>query len=405
MQAAAALARKHNDELLLVTVVEGPDTEGQLSPDPQLESSAGTLRRHFGISVETVTLRGVPELKLLQLAKERDASLIVVGARGRSRHLHRLGSVPEHLCQRSEIPVLVARNADNLVSWGSGLRPLKVLVGSGLGDASRAALECIAGWPDLTLTVAHIAWPFGEHYRLGISGPMPLDHLRPEVHQQLLGELGRWVSETPCPSLAKLDVSPGYGRIDCHLAQVATEKQADLLVVGTHQRNLASRLWQGSVSRSAIHEAECSVLCVPQGKPGRTAAAPRVVVIPTDFSPLADRAIAHGYSLVGRGGVAHLVTVVESLRGADVASLERQLSARIPEDAAARGILTEHRVLEGGEAWLAIWQYSGRANADMVCMATHSRDAVKSLVVGSQAQALLQHSRIPVLLVPPDRES
>jgi nucleotide-binding universal stress UspA family protein len=39
------------------------------------------------------------------------------------------------------------------------------------------------------------------------------------------------------------------------------------------------------------------------------------------------------------------------------------------------------------------------------CMSTHSRDVAASLVLGSQAQAILQHSRIPVVLVPPDRES
>lgn len=405
LQAAGALARKQNEEVLLVKVVEGADTEGALPPDMQLETTAADLRRHFGVSVETLTVRGIPEHKLLALAAERGASLIVVGARGGSRHGHRLGSVPEHLCQRSEIPVLVARATDNLVAWGNGQRPLHVLVGSGLGDASRSALESIAGWPDVTLTVAHIAWPFGEHYRLGISGPMPLDHLRPEVHHQLLGELGRWVGETSLRGSVKLDVSPGYGRIDCHLAQVATEKQADLLVVGTHQRNLASRLWQGSVSRSAIHEADCSVLCVPQRRVPRTAAAPRTIIVPTDFSGLADRAVAYGYSLVQRGGTVHLVHVVESLRGADRAALEQQLAARVPVDAESRGVRSERHVLEGREAWLAIWQHASRATADMICMATHSRDAVKSLVVGSQAQALLQHSRIPVLLVPPDRES
>lgn len=405
LQAAGALARKQGKDLLLVTVVERPHVEGLLAPDMRLEASAAGLRRHFGISVETVTVGGVPEHQLLALASARGASLIVVGARGGSRHAHRLGSVPEHLCQRSEVPVFVARNADNLVSWGSDLRRLQVLVASGLGDASRSALESIADWPDLALTVAHVAWPFGEHYRLGISGPMPLDHLRPEVHHQLLGELERWVAETPCQGPIQLDVSPGYGRIDCHLAQVASEKQADLLVVGTHQRNLASRLWQGSVSRSAIHEADCSVLCVPQRRLPRTASVPRTVIIPTDFSTLADRALAHGYALVQGGGTVHLVHVVESLRGADRAALEQRLAARVPKDAEARGIHSEQHVLEGGEAWLAIWQHASRASADMICMATHSRDAVKSLVLGSQAHALLQHSRIPVLLVPPDRES
>jgi nucleotide-binding universal stress UspA family protein len=236
---------------------------------------------------------------------------------------------------------------------------------------------------------------------------MPLDHLRPEVHQQLLGELGRWASETTCPPGIKLSVTPGWGRIDAHLAQVAHEKEADLLVIGNHQRNLAERIWHGSVSRHAIHEASCSVLCVPQvSVPSRVAAAPSVVVVPTDFSPLSDRAIAIGSSLLARGGVLHLVHVTtEAHDDAARNAVHAQLEARLPLDAQQRGLQIELRLLDGSAPWLAIWQYAGRANADLICMGTHSKDAVKSLLLGSQAQSLLQHSRIPVLLVPPDRES
>jgi nucleotide-binding universal stress UspA family protein len=62
-------------------------------------------------------------------------------------------------------------------------------------------------------------------------------------------------------------------------------------------------------------------------------------------------------------------------------------------------------VLAAATPWLAIWQHAGRCGADLICMSTHSRDAAASLVLGSQAQAILQHARVPVMLVPPDRES
>ena len=153
---------------------------------------------------------GIPEQRLLELAKQRSAGLIVVAARGGARHTRRLGSVPEFLCQRAEVPVLVARNPEALLAFSKGARPLQVLVGSGLGDASRSALEYIAAWPDVNVTVAHVAWPFGEHYRLGVGAPMTLDHLRPEIHRQLLGDLGRWTAETPSIKHAKLAVSPGW---------------------------------------------------------------------------------------------------------------------------------------------------------------------------------------------------
>ena len=406
LKAAAALCRKRDEELLLATVLEHGDADSRMSAAVQLEHDASELGRTFGITIETKVAEGAPEQQLLELAKAREASLIVVGAEGNAKRKRRLGSVPEHLCQMAEVPVLVVRNADQLVPWSQGVRPLRVLMGSGLGDASHSALAYVGSWPELALTVAHVAWPYGEHYRLGVMGPMPLDHLRPEVHRQLLGDLGRWAAEIPCRNSPKLSVTPGWGRIDCHLAQLAREREADLLVVGTHQRNLASRLWHGSVSRNTIHEASCNVLCVPEGRlAARRGSAPQLIVVPTDFSALADRAIAHAYGLLSQGGSIHLLHVVERLHETEKPALKAQLAARIPGDAGSRGIVTETHVLEGGAAWLGIWQHAGRVNADLICMASHSRDVAASLVLGSQAQAILQHSRIPVLLVPPDRES
>ncbi len=406
LKAAAALAKKQGRDLLLVTVLERDEPGARMDAEMRLEQDAGALRREFGLSVDTRVEAGVPEQQLLALAKARSASLLVVGAEGRAQRGRRLGSVPEYLCQTSGIPVLVARDADALVSWSSDSRALRVLVGSGLGDASTSALECVSDWPDLALTVAHIAWPYGEHYRLGISGPMPLDHLRPEVHHQLLGDLGRWAAQVQCRVSPKLRVTPGWGRIDSHLAQLAKEKEADLLVVGSHQRNFAERLWHGSVSRNAIHEASCNVLCVPQrSQATHVRRSPNVVVVPTDFSALADRAIAVGYSLLEAGGTLQLVYVAEKPSTEERAQFLSQLKARIPEDAESHRISSDVQVLEGTTPWLAIWQQASRANADMICLATHSREGVAEVVLGSQAHSLLQHSRIPVVLVPPDRES
>jgi nucleotide-binding universal stress UspA family protein len=406
LKAAAALAKKQGRELLLTTVLAHEDAKARRSAEMRIEQDAGELRRDFHIPVETCVLEGIPEERLLELAKTRSATLIVVGAEGSSKRSRRLGSVPEHLCQTAQIPVLVARNADGMSDWSRGARALRVLLGSGLGDASTSALAWVSAWPELALTVAHVAWPYGEHYRLGVSGPMPLDHLRPEVHHQLLADLGRWAAQIPCGVSPRLKVIPGWGRIDSHLAQLARETEADVLVVGSHQRNVAARLWHGSVSRNAIHEASCNVLCVPQEHgPARIAGQARVVVAPTDFSALADRALGFAYALLDRGATLHLVHVATSVSDPERANLTAQLSARVPLDALSRGITSELHVLKGNAAWLAIWQHASRVNADLICMATHSRDVAGSMLLGSQAQELLKHARTPVVLVPPDREN
>lgn len=404
IKAAGALAKKQGRELVLATVLERDEPGARMTAEVQLEHDAGELRHELGISVETVVRVGVPEQQLLLLAQNREARLLVVGAEGKSQRGRRLGSVAEHLCQVATVPVLIARKAESLLAWCQGSRPLNALLGSGLGDASTSALEEIASWPELSLTVAHVAWPYGEHYRLGVGSPMPLDHLRPEVHHQLVSDLGRWAASVSCSP--KLKVVPGFGRIDSHLAQLAKEQAADVLVVGSHQRNLAARLWHGSVSRNSIHEADCNVLCVPQraGKP-RIGLTTRVIVVPTDFSVLADRAISVAYALLDRGSTLHLVYVTDQAEHAPQRDRLEQLRARVPAEAEARGIATELHVLPGTSPWLAIWQHASRSSADLICMATHSREPAGNLLLGSQAQALLQHSRVPVLLVPPDRES
>ncbi len=406
MKAAAAVARRQDRELLLVTVLAQEDASSLTSAQVRLEQDAGELRRDFGVSVETMVARGAPDQQLLELARQRQVALVVVGAEGSSRRRRRLGSVAERLCQMADVPILVVRNAEGLTSWGQGRHALRTLVGSGLGDASKSALAYVGDWPDLALTVAHVAWPYGEHYRLGVAGPMPLDHLRPEVHHQVLGDLGRWVAEVPCRSRPELSVTPGWGRVDAHLAQLADENEAELMVVGSHQRDLGERVWHGSVSRNVVHEAPCNVLCVPQRHGAvRAAAAPRVIVVPTDFSVLADRAIPFGYSQLSHGGTLHLVHAAGDTPKEEHEALRVKLQSRIPAGAASRGIRTELHVIEAGAPWLAIWQQAGRVGADLICMSTHSRNATASLVLGSQAQAILQHSRIPVLLVPPDREN
>ena len=170
------------------------------------------------------------------------------------------------------------------------------------------------------------------------------------------------------------------------------------MVVGTHQRRLGERVWHGSISRNIVHEATSNVLCVPQRDvAGHVAPSPRVVVVPTDFSALADRAIPFGYAQLGSGGTLHLVHTAPSASQDQHDALKAQLQTRIPKEATEteRGITTELHVLIAETPWQAIWQHAGRVSADLILMSNHSRSAAASVVLGSQAQAILQHSRIP----------
>ncbi len=284
------------------------------------------------------------------------------------------------------------------------------MVGVEIGSTSKAALRWATDLRAIgrcNLHVTQIAWPFGEHFRLGIPSPMPLDCLRPELLELLMRDLRAWAGDIHGDGETTFTVNPGWGRVDTHLALLAAEVKADLLVVGTHQRAGSARFWQGSVSRGVLHHAPCNVACVPRGESvgdEEVIATFRRVLIPTDFSPLANRAIAVGYGIVATGGVVHLLHVVTRKPGEDDLDVTERLRALIPKGVAAKGVVTEVEVVEKENASIGIWHAAGRLGVDAICMATHGRSGVSRVVLGSQAQEVVQHARQPVVLVPPEGE-
>ena len=119
LQLACALACDYGARLVIMHVVAPPVIiygEGIVPPDPH-ESSARAQEQieHLEIPAASRAERrmeeGDPALKILQVAGEINADLIVMGTRGRSG-LGRLlmGSVAEEVMRRAVCPVLTATN-------------------------------------------------------------------------------------------------------------------------------------------------------------------------------------------------------------------------------------------------------------------------------------------------------
>jgi len=418
--AAAAIAKRLGVTLKLVHVSDEPGAELTVESDQnaiyaplrkRVREHAAETGARFGIDVEPIVVAGVAHEKLIELAQAASASLLVVSSLGdKKQHRWLLGSVAERVAQASPVPVLVVRDGASVEAWARGDRPLRVMVGVELASSSRAALRWAANLRAIgpcDLLVTQVAWPCGEHIRLGVPAPIPLDHLRPEIEEPLARDLRAWVGDLPGAGETTFSVRPGWGRVDSHLTQLAAEVRADLLVVGTHQRAGVARLWQGSVSRGVLHHASCSVACVPRGKSAEDQnGIPtfRRVLVPTDFSPLANRAVSVGYGLVAPGGVVNLLHVVTRKPGEDDPDPTERLRALVPHGAAARGITTEFEVAKEEDACNGIWHAASRLGVDAICMATHGRSGASRMVLGSQAQGVVQRARQPVVLVPPEQE-
>jgi nucleotide-binding universal stress UspA family protein len=227
----------------------------------------------LGTQVEEKSLFGSAFDELVATATKSKARFIVVGAvgRGLARRLF-LGSIAERTAETSPVPTLVVRPKSRLATWIDGKHVLKVLVGYDFSDASDAAM----GWVNelgkigkLETTVLYTNWPPDEARRLGYEGPLPLAVNTTEIQKNLESDLKKRITRFLPKQKVTAIVEPGWGTPEGYLFQMASRRDIDLIVVGTHQRRGLGRVLLGSVSRAVLHHAKVSVAVVP---PAKTAA-------------------------------------------------------------------------------------------------------------------------------------
>lgn len=63
------------------------------------------------------------------------------------------------------------------------------------------------------------------------------------------------------------------------------------------------------------------------------------------------------------------------------------------------GVTVDTSVIEAHTAWRGIVEAGASLEADLIVMGSHGRNGLEKLVLGSVAQAVLSHTKLPVLVV------
>lgn len=184
------------------------------------------------------------------LAAAEHASLVVLGSRGRgSLATFVLGSVSVGVSSHAPCPVVVVRPSP---------RDGHVVVGIDGTEASFGALELafdMASWQHRRLDVVH-TW--------GGDGPYPA-LLTYDQRRELMTEHELRVAESIAGFTEKypdVEVAQYVVENDAAKALVIASEKASLVVVGSRGRGDAAAVILGSVSRSVVEHAKCSVAVV-----------------------------------------------------------------------------------------------------------------------------------------------
>jgi nucleotide-binding universal stress UspA family protein len=197
--------------------------------------------------------------------------------------------------------------------------------------------------------------------------------------------------------------------IGAHAAEIG----AALVVMGTHGRRGFDRFVLGSVAELVLRRAPCPVLVVPcvEGADPAALDGGRIVV-PDDLTDAASRAITEAARLARPLGaeleVVHVVedAYVPSPYGAlaapraDYAALVPRVEAALEARAAGAGVPVRPAVRHG-EAAAEIAACAREGGAALIVMASHGRQGLDRVLMGSVAEAVVRRAPCPVLVVRP----
>ncbi|HWH83943.1 MAG TPA: universal stress protein [Burkholderiaceae bacterium] len=139
------------------------------------------------------------------------------------------------------------------------------------------------------------------------------------------------------------------------------------------------------------------------------------ILVPTDGSEITAKAVDTGIALAkSLGAQLHTISVKEPFPYSAISEMqptppqeffdaqERIATKRVQavvDASRAAGVPCEGHTVEALHPWEAIIEHARRTGCDLLVMASHGRRGVSALLLGSETQKVLTHSKVPVLIV------
>jgi nucleotide-binding universal stress UspA family protein len=277
----------------------------------------------------------------------------------------------------------------------------RILVGLDVSDPGSRLADSLPGLRTLgirELVITHVARtsPSLVLYRkdptLGVFGPLARAYA--ELAEEFSVELSV-LSGAPAPELV-------------HEAEA---RGAEAIAIGTNTRANLGEDRLGATAWGVVQTARLPILLLPGREEGANAEGEEApvqisrIVHPTDFSPMASRALGFARDLAVEAGLPiTLVHVLESGPGPGKSDrtedAARQDLASIAEDLEAEGVREVEVRLRRGVVWKCILQSAEAEPGSLIVMGTRGRGFVSNLILGSQSREVVRRARDPMILIP-----
>ena len=226
-----------------------------------LHAAVAGVPGHDEVKLETRVVQGGARAVLSRVAAEPGVRMLVVGTRGRGRAASVLGSVSHALTHHCPRPLVVVPSSQYGAVVPTAIS--RIVVGVDGSATAASALHWAAGEAAVHGALLEVvtAWTSSasraDMHAEGLSGESP------EAAARAL--LRKSVEE----------IVPGAGGINCIAREgyaptvlLDMAESADLLVVGSRGRGMATELILGSTSHQCVHRSPVPVVIVPPEEVG-----------------------------------------------------------------------------------------------------------------------------------------
>jgi len=239
---------------------------GGVPPPPLTEIEIADVTRQvracFGGTLDGVDVlvdSGNPSRQILECARSLPVDLIVMGTHGVGGFDHLLlGSVAEKVLRKATCPVVTVPPH----ALATSKLPFKRLVCPiDFSDSSLAALDfalSLAQQGEAELTILHVFEWRPEDEPL-TNRPISVPEFRPQLERDLSEKLHALVPNS-VRSWCRPTIRIAHGKAYREILGVATEDQADLIVMGVQGRNALDLMLFGSTTNQVVRRATCPVL-------------------------------------------------------------------------------------------------------------------------------------------------
>ncbi len=220
-----------------------------------------------------------------------------------------------------------------------------------------------------------------------------------KVEESAIEKLQEIAADIHHKSGIKVHVKAEVGRIYKKIVEVATEDNIDLVLMGTHGVSGFQEFFMGSNAFRVVSDAPCPVITVQTHakKIGF-----KDIVLPIDDSFPSRQKVRFCVEIADKfNAVVHIVGLMTSKDDED---FERKFKIKIEQ---VEEYLDKHEVnhttklIHTTDLADATMKHSQELDADLIVIMTEQEPNISGLFLGTYAQQIVNHSKIPVLSVRP----